>query len=135
MNISVQPPVAGALRHMTTGRPVPTIHRNLAYNQSPCRKTCVDPPRSTYPVRTGTPHLFFPRSCLHMAVCKIQYLHLIALCVARMALTSHQLRPCHSTPLDIPLTTSPLLQERMGSCNVLKPSIINTPGDTYLSSI
>jgi hypothetical protein len=61
--------------------------------------------------------------------------YLIALCVAVLVHTSHHSRPRHRTPLDTPHTTTPPLQERMGSRDELKPSVISTRGDTYLSSI
>ena len=61
--------------------------------------------------------------------------YLIALCVALLVHTSHHSRPRHRTPLNTPHTTTPPLQERMGSRDELKPSVISTRGDTYLSSI
>jgi hypothetical protein len=56
-------------------------------------QTRAGPPRSQYPVYTGTPHLFL-RSCLHMAVCEIPSSH-CTLC------------RCDSAHVTSPVVTSP----------------------------
>jgi hypothetical protein len=64
-----------------------------------------------------------------------RYLHLIALCVTMVAHMSDHYDHDTTLLLKAPHTTAPPLQECMGSRNELKPSIISTQGDTYLSSI